>query len=64
MTNDLPAADPATDEPTQTLAADVVSYAGAPDECTLSPRDATDDRTTTAWLTARGDAFVALDEMR
>ena len=64
MTNDAPAVDAATDEATQTLAADIVTYPDAPDECTLSPREVTEDQTTTAWITARGDAFVSADEMR
>lgn len=64
MTKDPQTSDAVADEPEETLAADVVTYAGAPDECTLSPRAASEERETTAWITARGDAFVAVAEMR
>jgi hypothetical protein len=49
---------------TARLVADVVTYRDAPDECTLSPANAAEGAQTTAWLTARGDAFVTLDSMR
>jgi hypothetical protein len=57
---------PRTDRrtPTRALVADVVSYADAPDECTLSPDAVPAAKRTTAWLSARGDAFVSLAEMR
>lgn len=39
----------------------------APDgtrECTIHPEDATPEELLTVWITATGDSFVALDEMR
>ncbi len=33
-------------------------------ECTLYPTDADEKTLVTTWLTARGDDFVRLDEMR
>jgi len=45
------------------LTATVVEYDGAA-ECTIYPIDATPAESVTTWLSARGKAFVSLDEMR
>lgn len=46
------------------LRADLTTRPDGPDECILYPVEPTDDKYTTTWLAAEGDAFVALDEMR
>jgi len=33
-------------------------------QCTIYPADTPEDRKLTAWITAGGDAFVAIDEIR
>jgi len=42
------------------LSAEVVSYDDAPDECTIFPEDVSEEQRTTAWITARGEAFCAV----
>lgn len=42
------------------LRAEVVSYDDEPDECTIYPEDVSDEQRTTAWITARGDAFCSV----
>jgi hypothetical protein len=43
----------------------VEHYEDGPDQCTIYPVDATgEDARMATWVTARGDAFVALDEQR
>jgi hypothetical protein len=46
------------------LVATVERHEGAPDECTISPRDANSWDQLTRWLAAEGDSFVLLQEMR
>ena len=33
-------------------------------ECTIFPTDCSDEEILTRWITAEGDSFVAVDEMR
>jgi len=42
------------------LTAEIVSYDDGPDECTIYPEDVSDEQRTTAWITARGDAFCSV----
>jgi len=46
------------------LVAEVEHREDAPDECTIAPRDAHSWDRLTRWLSADGDAFVAVEEMR
>jgi len=46
------------------LVAEVVHREDGPAECTLSPADSDPERATTAWVTARGDAFLDLRDAR
>jgi hypothetical protein len=48
----------------QQLTAAVTAHAHEPDECTIFPLDADEETITTTWISARGDAFVPLAEMR
>ena len=50
--------------PDASLTAHVESYDGAPDECTIYPTGIGDDDRTTRWITARGDSYVGVSEMR
>jgi nucleoid-associated protein YgaU len=58
------AAAPATAPAEPVRIARIERYDDAPDECTISPADATAETVTTTWITARGDSFVRLDAMR
>ena len=60
---DADAPTPETDRPEDCVAV-VVEYDDKPDECTIYPPNATEERLVTTWLSAGGDAFVGLDEMR
>ncbi|WP_418286686.1 DUF7511 domain-containing protein [Halorubrum sp. DTA46] len=42
----------------------VVRYDDRPDECTLHPRDPTDQERTTAWITAKQGAYVSATAWR
>ena len=56
-----------TDSPTpryEAFEAAVVSDDGRSTECTIFPRDAADDRRTTAWITAREEAYCSAASMR
>ncbi|SFR49468.1 MULTISPECIES: DUF7511 domain-containing protein [Halorubrum] len=56
-----------TDSPTpryEAYEAAVVSDHGGSTECTIFPRDADDDRRTTAWITAREEAYCSAASMR
>lgn len=44
--------------------AKVVSYEDAPDECTICPKHAPEDRMTTAWITAREGSFCSVQSRR
>lgn len=48
----------------ETYVSKVVEYEDAPDECTIWPSGESDRTAPTRWLTAKGDAFVPLSEMR
>ena len=37
---------------------------GAPDECAIFPKDASETELMTTWISAQGDSFVALESMR
>jgi hypothetical protein len=54
---------PAEDGP-PLLAAEVVVFRDRTAECTMYPPDASALDRHTAWLTAAGEAFVSLDEVR
>lgn len=55
---------PDTEEPTAALDHVTVENDGAPDECAIFPRDASEEVLMTAWISAHGDAFVDLESMR
>lgn len=42
----------------------IVNENGQSTECTILPRDADEDRRTTAWITAREDAYCSAAAMR
>lgn len=45
------------------LTAEVIEPAEEPPHCTIYPRDVDPGLALTTWVTARGDAFVDLDDM-
>lgn len=49
---------------TNTYVSKVVEYDDRPDECTIWPRGEDNRVSPTTWITAKGDAFVSLSEMR
>ncbi|MFC4357659.1 hypothetical protein ACFO0N_06815 [Halobium salinum] len=59
-----PSDDSAADYHPPELVGTVVRYDGAPDECTVYPRDATEAELLTTWITAAESSFVDLEEMR
>lgn len=42
----------------------IVSEGAESTECTIFPRDADEDRRTTAWITAHDDAYCSVAAMR
>ncbi|WP_136716592.1 DUF7511 domain-containing protein [Halorientalis salina] len=42
----------------------LVPHADGPDELTLYPADASDERIVTTWMTAQEGAYVSLDDWR
>lgn len=55
---------PPNDVPPLEFACAIEEYEGQSDECTLYPPNVSDEEITTRWITAKGDAFVCLKEMR
>jgi hypothetical protein len=56
---------PALDRwPTYTLEHTVEAVGSDGEQCTIYPPTVDDDEQLTAWITADGDAFVAIDEIR
>lgn len=49
---------------TADLTAVVVERDSDCDECTIYPRDVSDDDLVTRWISAEEDSYVSLDEMR
>jgi hypothetical protein len=48
--------------PSEGFEAVVVRYSDAPNECTIYPRDVTQDENTTWWISAREGSFCSLDD--
>jgi hypothetical protein len=61
VTTDTPALDR---WPTYTLDHAIETVGSDGEQCTIYPSTVDDDERLTAWITASGDAFVAIDEIR
>lgn len=50
--------------PFESFQSKVVRYDDAPDECTIYPKHAPEDRKMTAWITAREGSFCSVQSHR
>ena len=64
MTSNADVTPPVPDELPIELDHVTVENEDAPNECAIFPRDASEERLMTTWISAHDDSFVALESMR